>query len=236
MTIKAIIFDMDDTLYPERDYIYSGLKVLDQWVEDKFQVEGFFPLAIQFLKLGERKLIFNKTLEKMKVDFDKSTIENMVNVFRDHKPSIHLSEEARWVLNNVNDTVKLGLITDGYLNTQQKKIEALKIKEYFQSIVISDQYGRENWKPSPIPYIQSSMELCCENNECLYIGDNVKKDFITAKKLGWTTVHIYRNSGIYSTIKMESEYNAHYQISNLRELNSIEELKHLFNTSNMDVI
>jgi putative hydrolase of the HAD superfamily len=133
-------------------------------------------------------------------------------------------------------TCKLGIITDGYLTTQEKKVEALKLKERFNSIILSDLFGRTNWKPSPIPYIKSSLELNCPHNECVYIGDNLTKDFITAKKLGWKTVHIKRSDGIYSNTLVSKEFGAHYEIRDLRELQNILELNKLFKSPNQKVV
>ncbi|HIE6633433.1 TPA: HAD family hydrolase, partial [Bacillus luti] len=54
------------------------------------------------------------------------------------------------------------------------------------------------------------------------------KDFITAKKLNWITVHINREDGIYRNLIVEQDYKAHYTIDNLRRLPDIPVLKHMF--------
>jgi putative hydrolase of the HAD superfamily len=229
MTIKAVIFDMDDTLFSESEYVKSGLHAVDHWVLKKFNILGFYENATHLFENGHRKLIFNKTLEILNIASHESYINEMLNIYRSHSPKIQLLEDAEWVLNNLENSVKLGVITDGYEVVQNKKVEALKLRERFHSIVISDFYGRVNWKPSTIPYQVVSKELQCLHQECCYIGDNMSKDFISAKKLGWKTVHIKRDCGIYSNIEKGPEYKAHYQITDLRELAFIDELKHLFN-------
>jgi putative hydrolase of the HAD superfamily len=228
MTIKAIIFDMDDTLCSEKDYIMSGLKAVGIWVLQNLNTSVFFDKAAHLFEIGEKELIFNKTLELLNIDFSESHINEMINIYRSHTPDIQLLQDAQWVLNHIDNSVKLGVISDGYKVAQKKKVEALKLKERFHSIVLSDIYGRMHWKPSFVPYHIVSLELKCLHRECVYIGDNVTKDFISAKKLGWKTVHINRRDGIYSDKDMGHEYNAHYQINDLRELADINELKHLF--------
>jgi putative hydrolase of the HAD superfamily len=228
MTIKAIIFDMDDTLCSERDYIMSGLKAVNNWVLQNLHTTGFYDKATQLFENGEKKLIFNKTLESLNITYSESHIGEMINIYRSHTPDIQLFKDAKWVLNRLEKSVKLGVISDGYRDAQKKKVEALKLSERFHSIVLSDIYGRMHWKPSFVPYHIVSLELKCLHRECVYIGDNVTKDFISAKKLGWKTVHINRRDGIYSDKDMGHEYNAHYQINDLRELADINELKHLF--------
>lgn len=227
MSIKAVVFDMDDTLYKEEEYVLSGFKAIDQWVQNHFNSMGFYNYAIELFKKGEREFIFDKVLAKMNLIYDKKLILSLVNIYRNHKPDIRLLEDASWVLKNFSK-VKLGLITDGYYVSQMQKIKALSLESLFDSIILSDKYGRDNWKPSEIPYEEARVQLQCEHHECVYIGDNIKKDFVTAKKLGWRTIHIVRNEGIYSEETMELDYHAHYQIKSLTELIHITELKQLF--------
>ncbi|RDW20408.1 HAD family hydrolase [Oceanobacillus chungangensis] len=226
--IQAIVFDMDDTLYQEKDYLLSGLKYVDIWVKENCHRTGFYEEAYQLFVSGENKFIFNRALELLEVNYDQNMIMEMLNVYRSHKPDIQLLEDAEWVLNNLYDNVKIGLISDGYLSSQKRKVNALKLPSRFNSIILSDEFGRENWKPSHIPYEKVASELKCYPNECVYVGDNLQKDFITAKKLGWLTVHIQRNSGIYPNTKLSSDYEAHFQIENLKELSNIPELQQLF--------
>ena len=68
-------------------------------------------------------------------------------------------DEADWVLNNLINSIKIGLISDGYLVAQERKISALKLKERVHSIILTDNLGKECWKPSKIPYEKISKEL-----------------------------------------------------------------------------
>lgn len=229
--IRAIVFDMDDTLYDEKEYVISGYKSVDKWVKDNYKMTGFLDIASKLFHSGEREKIFNKTLDALEVTYDENIISAMLTIYRSHDPEIQLSSEAEWVMNNLIDTVKIGLISDGYLIPQKKKVVALKLNQKFHSIILSDHYGREYWKPSSTPYEKSCMELNCRHNECVYVGDNLHKDFITAKKLGWLTVHINRPHGIYSNAKVSAEYKADFQITNLKELSSLPILRQLFKSS-----
>ncbi|OOR22363.1 HAD family hydrolase [Bacillus cereus] len=228
MVIKAIVFDMDDTLYKEKDYVVSGFKAVDDWIKENYGEIGFYNIAIRLFNSGERKFVFNKTLEKLDIDYDEKLISNLIEQYRFHKPDIQLLEEADWVLNNLVNTVKIGLISDGYLVAQERKINALNLKERVHSIILTDKLGKECWKPSKIPYEKISKELQVPHQQCVYIGDNLSKDFITAKKLKWLTIHINREDGIYHNLIVEQAYKAHYTIDNLRRLSDISVLKHMF--------
>ncbi len=228
MTVNAMVFDMDDTLYEEKDYVRSGFKALDHWMKREFQITGFYETALDLFLSGEKRLIFNKTLEKLNIAYGETLIEEMVDVYRSHEPDIHLLDDVKWVFENLQDTVKIGLISDGYLVSQEKKVNALKLEEKCHSVILTDRWGKEHWKPSHVPYEQASRELKLPHDQCVYIGDNANKDFVTAKRLGWTTIHIDRKDGLYSGIAVEQEYKAHYTIDDLRQISGLPMLKHMF--------
>ncbi|MFY0758461.1 HAD family hydrolase [Metabacillus dongyingensis] len=231
MPIKAIVFDMDDTLYYEKDYVKSGFKEIEKWIIERYHVEGFYNVAIDIFNKGERKYIFNETLNQLNIKYNEESIENLINIYRLHNPSITLLNDSKWVLDHLHKKVKVGLISDGYFDVQANKVHALGIKDQFDSIVLSDQFGRAHWKPSYKPYELTVKNLEVSHSECMYIGDNVIKDFITAKKLGWKTVHIEREIGVYKNILKKQEYLAHYKINNLKKLSMLPEFKHLFITT-----
>ncbi|MDQ0859284.1 HAD family hydrolase [Bacillus sp. V2I10] len=230
MPIKAVVFDMDDTLYYESDYVRSGMHELEKWVMKNYSVNGFYGIAMNFFETGENKYIFNKTLDLLKIPYDEKIIQKMINVYRSHKPSILLLDDAKWVLNHIEKKVKVGLISDGFLEAQINKVQSLGLTQKFHSIILTDQFGRNHWKPSQRPYEQICINLQVSHDECMYIGDNVKKDFVTANKLGWKTVHVERENGVYSNITEKQEYMAHYKINNLKKISVIPEFQHLFIT------
>ena len=229
MPIKAIVFDMDDTLYSEKDYVYSGFKQLDHWVLKEFGKQGFLLKAWNCFCTHRSHNIFNQVLHELQIPYDQNVINHMVNLYRNHKPNIQLYEDAAWILDSLEqEHIKIGLISDGFLHSQQHKLNALNIKDKFHAIVLSDELGRDCWKPSVAPYERICLELGVSHHECLYIGDNIMKDFITAKALGWTTIHIDREGGLYSGITLKAEYEADYKIHNLRELYIIGKLNKLW--------
>lgn len=228
MEIKAVVFDLDDTLYNQKDYIYSGLTVLDNWVKSKFKVNGFYDQAKRLFETGEKDFIFNKTLELMNIPFDEKLIQGMKKQYESHIPQISLLDDAKWILSNLANDIKIGIISDGDIEIQANKVRVLRLNERFHSVILSDRFGRNHWKPSPIPYKHVCMAMNVSHQECVYIGSDILKDFITAKRLGWKTVHINRRNPVYSSITVSEEYMAHYQIDNLKKLSTISEFQHLF--------
>jgi len=219
--IKIIVFDVDDTLFPEREFVRSGFQAVGEWMLNKYGVPGFFESAWKFFAQGKRGKIFNLVLAEIGIEDDPEIIQELIQIYRKHKPQISLYSDARWAIDYFKDHKKLGAITDGYLTTQRNKVEALHIANSFDTIIYSDEYGRENWKPSPVPYLKVMELTGFQGSECIYVGDNPHKDFVTAKKLSWRTVQIDRQNGEYSKTLAAPGYEADRTILSLTELETI---------------
>ena len=219
--IKIIVFDVDDTLFPEREFVRSGFQAVGEWILNKYGVPGFFEVAWKFFAQGNRGKIFNLVLAEIGIEDNPQIIQELLQIYREHKPQISLFSDARWAIDYFKTHKKLAAITDGYLITQRNKVAALEIASSFEAIVYSDEYGRENWKPSPLPYLKVMELTGFQGYECVYVGDNPHKDFITAKKLSWLTVQIDRQDGEYSKNRPTPGYEADRTILSLTELEAI---------------
>ena len=215
---EVLVFDLDDTLYPEADFVFSGFKTVNAWVLDRFGVEGFAKHARTKFEAGHRGRIFNSVMAKMDLPDNEKLIDEMVDIYRNHCPKISLYPDARWALEYFPPRVSLGLISDGYLCTQENKLEALGIRQRFAKIVLTDSLGRDFWKPSPKPYQEIERAFGPEPICCTYIADNPLKDFIAPRLLGWQTIRVVRKNGLYSGQTVEQDQDAERLITSLRDL------------------
>jgi putative hydrolase of the HAD superfamily len=216
--IRAVVFDLDDTLYPELSYNLSGFAAVSDWVETHLGISGFFEVIKTCWMDKNDGKVFNRALKSLGLSDDEQLVKKLVDVYRLHTPRIHLYDDACWILNELKGKILLGIITDGYVRTQQLKIKALDIEKLVDAIVLSDALGRDNWKPSKLPYLEMCARLKLDGESCMYVGDNPYKDFLAAKDLGWTTVRIDRGTGLYSGVRLSSEFEGQFLISNLSEL------------------
>lgn len=198
-TLRAVIFDLDDTLYPERDYVLSGFRAVAQWAQRELGVcydEGY----ARFVRLygeGVRGTTFNQWLREAGFP-EEPWVAEMVRVYRCHQPDIQPFECVPALLERLGQRYDLGLISDGYLQVQQKKWRALGLEAHFAAVVFSDEGGRECWKPSTWPYRQALQRLGCSPDEAVYVGDNLLKDFAGANQLGMGTIYLLFPEGEYA--------------------------------------
>lgn len=219
--IKLVVFDLDDTLFPEHQFVYSGFHAVSEWMLRHYSVFGFFDVAWSLFQAGKRGTIFNQALEQLEIQYDPDLIDRLIQVYRQHDPKISLHEDAHWAIDFFGSDRTTGLITNGFLNTQRNKVRALGIEHRIDQILYCDVLGAAHWKPSPVPY-QRIMEITgFQGEECVYVGDHAVKDFIGAKQLGWRTVRICRKDGEHACLNSDINQDAHCKIQSLYELANV---------------
>lgn len=224
--VRTLVFDLDDTLFPERDYVHSGFRAVGAWLSENHNVQDFADVAIELYNAGRRGRIFDEALTTLGLEAHLNSIQSLVDIYRTHAPSIQLFEDAAWALRRFRSEFAVGILTDGYLVAQQQKVAALGLQEMVNHVLYTDSLGRDHWKPSPLPY-RKIMELTnSEGHECVYVGDNPLKDFVAARQLGWTTIHIVRESGEYAHALGPQSHEAHHRVASLYELVRILGLEH----------
>ncbi len=132
--INTVVFDLDDTLYDEVDYCQSGFaasaEFLAEMMEDIPAKDIFNALWEQFCT-GNQTRTFNGALENLGIDYNDELIEELINVYREHKPNIALPKDSLSILKKLKRKYTLALLTDGFLPAQKLKVEALKIEKFF---------------------------------------------------------------------------------------------------------
>ncbi len=226
--IKTIIFDLDDTLYNERDFVYGAFSEVCKYLFKNYSIDydDLYKNIIEIFNKYGRGQILNILCQKYNIN---ESIEKLVDIYRHATPKLKLYDDALFILeklkaSSVNESsyrYNLGLITDGKASVQWNKVEALKLKNYMKKIIVTDDYGKNFWKPNEFPYRKIINYFNCKPKECVYVGDNPNKDFIGARKVGIYTVRIIREIGDYMHVFLEDSFEADYNIRSLKEIENI---------------
>ena len=190
--MKVVCFDLDDTLYKEIDYLKSAYREIASYAADYCRGCSDSPIILS-VKAYEAMLLAYKegqnAFERLNAFLGINLpISQYLQIYRMHKPNIRLSESVVSVLNLLKSSeCIIGLITDGRSVQQRNKMEALGLNRWImdEDIVISEEFGSE--KPTSANY-EYFMKRYPECDEFIYIGDNLKKDFIAPNALRWLTV------------------------------------------------
>lgn len=194
---SVVVFDLDDTLFRERDFCRSGFRYI---LSENPDAEQLFEMMERELS-GRRNPFdpYEVYLEGRKAEGFNTDIKDEIERYRAHTPKhLPLAEGAKDVLNTLQKYgVRMGLITDGRSVTQRRKIEALGLKRYVpdENIIISEESGYD--KNSPDNFI-AMVRRYPEARGFYYIGDNERKDFLQPNLLGWTTLKVpYHSDNVH---------------------------------------
>jgi putative hydrolase of the HAD superfamily len=178
----VIVFDLDDTLYPERDFVQSGFREVARVLESTGSA-GALERLQQLFADGDPDP-FGTVIEQDGAAVQKS---ELLRVYREHEPTLRLADGIRQMLDGFTTADRpLGIITDGRSLTQRNKIHALGLEQWIHEIIISEEFGSE--KPAPRNY--RYFENTFPGRTYAYVGDNLEKDFLAPNQLGWTTVAV----------------------------------------------
>ena len=218
--IKAVVFDLDDTLISEKEYVFSGFNVVSKEISYRYDIDREQVFSkMKELFAESTKNVFNRTLEYFHINYMNNEILELIDIYRNHKPKIKFFDDViPTILELRRRGIKTGIITDGYKETQINKIEALNSRELFDEIIITDELGREFWKPNKKSYEIMASELNISFSEMIYIGDNEKKDFKGANELGILTFKVERENRIYTNINVDESFQAKFKIKDIKSI------------------
>ena len=117
---KVVVFDLDDTLYKEVDYVKSGFRHIASLVSNvNAPEEEVYQLMLDTYHQGGNA--FETVVQKY--GFRLFNVQWMISAYRNHKPQISLADDTRVVLDGLkaNGTI-MGIITDGRRTQQMNKI------------------------------------------------------------------------------------------------------------------
>lgn len=222
--VKAVIFDLDDTLISEKEYIISGYRHISGVLNKEYHINEA-KVFIELMKLFDLNPnnVFNRLLDQYEIDYTEELIIGLVNEYRNHMPEISFYDDVEPCLKHLRaEGIKTGIITDGYASAQRQKLHAVKAYNYFDEIILTDELGREYWKPHPRAFEVMKERLNCEFDEMVYIGDNPEKDFYIGKIYPVKTIRISRDKSEYDLVYQCKEYlggiEEDYKITKLERL------------------
>jgi len=218
MPDHCLVFDLDDTLYLERDYVRSGFEHVGSYAEKELGIENFAECAWRLFLAGHRGNTFDKILQEQKFDREGSKIEHLISLYRSHSPDICLLPDALLCINALQEKVRLAIISDGPLEAQRNKVAALRLNEWFDPVLLTEELGRGYAKPSASAFSLVQQKFGFDASHFYYIADNPAKDFIAPRKLGWKTIRVRRREGLHAEVDVEGEWAAEVELSDLSRL------------------
>lgn len=211
-TNSFFVFDLDDTLFQEIDFLKSAYKHIANLLQPRICCDLYEEMYSRYQRGENVFLWIISQYGRFMRDID---ISWFLREYREHQPEIKLKPDADSLLQSLRELmIPMGLVTDGRSITQRNKLQALGIETFFEDIIISEEFGSEKPDARNFQYFENKYP----NKEFIFIGDNPAKDFIVPLQLGWKTICI-KNCGRNIHIQdFSNSPKPHHILSSLQEI------------------
>src|ERR1043165_4557719 len=117
-----LVFDLDDTLYQEIDYLKSGYRHILKTMLPDLPADTAVRMLRKY-QAGEN--VFEWLTAAYAATYAGLSVPALLQAYREHLPDITLSDETRAFLAQVKERgMPAGLITDGRSISQRAKLQA----------------------------------------------------------------------------------------------------------------
>ena len=208
LSIKSVIFDIDNTLY---DFAYSNKIALDKlreytnknfgWTAEEFDEKH---LAVQneiYSQIGyngscrDRMLRYQKMLEHSSLPLSIHAVKLYELYWSTMLETLVPYDGVFEVFKTLKENgIKIGVGSDMTPYIQMLKLEKMKVLQFVDFIVTSEEAGEE--KPSSKLFQMCLDKAGFEKSECLFVGDDLRKDYSGAKNFGMKAL-LFNDKGKY---------------------------------------
>jgi putative hydrolase of the HAD superfamily len=215
--IKVIIFDLDNTLI---DFMkmkrLSCEAAMDAMISAGLKIEKEKGLKIMFqlyFQYGlEYQKIFQVFLKKVLGRLDYGIMASGIVAYRRVKEGLlYPYPNVVHTLNKLKRKYKLVILSDAPRIQAWIRLAAMGIQDKFDYVITFDE--TKSKKPSLKPFLYILKKLRLRPEECVMIGDSLKRDIAPAKRLGFKTVFAK-----YGEDKEKARVKPDYVISDIKEL------------------
>lgn len=216
-----VLFDADDTLF--HFDAFAGLKLMFTSFDVSFTEQDYqaYQLVNKALWVDyQNGKITARQLQHQRFDAWANKLQvpslNLNSAFLAAMSEVCIPlAGAEELLKSLQGFAKLGIITNGFTELQQIRLEKTGLKPYFDILVISEQVGIA--KPHP-EIFNHALKLMGnpERNRVLMVGDNPDSDILGGINSGLGTCWLNRDSK-----PLPENILPHYQVTSLSELKSL---------------
>ncbi len=224
--ITHIFFDLDHTLW---DFDKNSEKAFSQIFQKDFPkidsqdfIKVYVPINQAVWKLYQKDEItsdqlrymrLKQSFDALKIEISDSQIDEIANEYIRLLPeNNHLFEGTIEVLDYLKPNYSLHIITNGFAEVQDKKLNNSGIRKYFETITNSENAGAK--KPNPVIFNHALAIANANKETSIMIGDCIDADVNGALDFGIEA--IYCN---YQQVEVEN---------NIKQINHLSELKNHF--------
>ena len=211
--IRAVVFDLDDTLYDYKKCNEIAEKYLFEMIETNFGVESTKVVDLLYdakkqvkERLGENVAAAHNRLLYMQnicEQLGKNPLKYATIFYNAYWDTVLEEMECFEYVKPLFDSlqsrnIKIGVLTDLTSYIQYRKLNHLGLSDYVDFIVTSEEVGEE--KPSEKMFNLVLKKMNVRADETIMVGDDFKKDIVGAEVLGIHTIHYFKGLDVKKEI------------------------------------
>jgi FMN phosphatase YigB (HAD superfamily) len=187
---RAVVFDLDDTLYPYRRFVESGFAAVAAYLERSHGVNGRWALTwmLQASRGAERGHELQACLAVLRLS--PGLLPVLLGILRAHRPSIRLPHASGRALAALrSDGWRLGVLTNGAPSVQARKVDALGVAGVVDTVVYAAEHGTGAGKPESEPFAEVARRLGVPAARVVFVGNDARADVEGARNAGMHAIH-----------------------------------------------
>jgi putative hydrolase of the HAD superfamily len=214
MTVEAVCFDLDDTLYDHLRYAKVGLDEVGDYLEALTGQRYHAELYDIYFEDGITENTFDVLVERH--DLPPELVEEMVEAYHGAVDPLEPYPDAEAVLSELAESYRLGCLTDA--REGHTRLRRLGLYEYFDEVLVTRATGGEKDDRAAFEGLLS--ELSVPPQAAVAVGDDPRTDFHAPNRLGMTTVRLRR--GRFTDVEpTDREAVPDHEIRRLEELPNV---------------
>jgi putative hydrolase of the HAD superfamily len=210
---RAVLFDLDETLYPECRFALSGFAAVANATATDAGVSParIYRTLVGALRRGERATAFQQLCASL--HWPEERVPELLNIYRLHDPNLRLPELSVRTLQTLRPSWRLAIVTNGPASIQSGKVRALELSGWVDTVVFAAQCGTGQGKPAPEPFIDTARQLGVAPARCVFVGDDPVCDVAGARRVGMKTIRV--RQGVHAGVTLGAHEEADAVVESL---------------------
>lgn len=186
-SLRAVLFDLDDTLYPLAQFRRSGFRAVASHVDDAWGLAA--AEALDVLEHASQATP-GRELQALAAHGGRpdDVVPELLEAIRRHVPDLHLPELSRFVLRRMRTSWRIALVTNGQPAVQARKVRALGLEPMVDAVIYAAEHGSGLGKPEPAPFLAACRALAVPPTVAVFVGDDAVRDIDGAHAAGLRTI------------------------------------------------
>ena len=197
--MRAVIFDLDDTLYERDQFVQSGFAAVADELERRYNLPA--PWILATLRRARVRGHAGRELQALCADhgLPESLIPELVEIIRRHEPALTLGSVSAAVIAQLRaDGWRVAILTNGFPVTQRAKVEALGLEARVDAVLYAEEHA-PGGKPSRAAFEAALAAVGVPAARAVFVGDDLVRDIEGGRSAGLFTIRVVTSGGVCRT-------------------------------------